>query len=114
MARQVVFGEQQVVSGAFDDGEESGHARDLLALLLQEPIQKLRADQVVLLPRERGEPDDLLGDGSLLLESERDRSDRVRELVLRLGDRGDPDLLPRVEGYWTSIIAWFRSSSAWR
>ena len=97
MARQVVLGEQQVVGGALDDGEESGHARDLLALLLQEPIHELRADEVVLLTCERGEPDDLLGDGALLLEGERDRSDRVRELVFRLGDCRDPDLLARVE-----------------
>ena len=51
---EVVLGEQEVrLRGARHDREEVGHARHLLALLLQEPVEELGADEVVLLA---GEP----------------------------------------------------------
>ena len=55
------------------------------------------AERFTLLAGERGQPHDLLRDGSLLLEGEADRAGGVREIALRLGDGGDLHLLPRVE-----------------
>src|SRR5919106_4009977 len=63
VACQVLLGQQQVRLGcASYDGQEGGHARDLLALLLQEPVEELRAHELILLTGERGEAADLLGD----------------------------------------------------
>src|SRR5438876_9006232 len=59
--RQIVLDEQDVrLRRTLDDFQEVGHARDLLALFLQEPVCELLADVVSLLARERGERDDLL------------------------------------------------------
>src|SRR5207247_2013763 len=91
-ARQILLGEQEVRLGrASDDGEERRHARDLLALLLQEPVQELLADEIALLSRDRREARNLLGHLLLLLERERDRLDGVSELRLRSRDSGDRD-----------------------
>src|SRR5215210_4927453 len=52
-AREVVVGQEKVRVGSTPhDGEQVGHARDFLTLLLEEPVEELRADQVVLLPGE--------------------------------------------------------------
>ena len=101
--------------GPLHDREQRRHARDLLALLLQEPVQELLADEVVLLARELDEARDLLRDRLLLRERERDRLGRVLERRLRLGRRrGSTTSSPASRRYWTSIIAWFRSSTACR
>ena len=49
-----VLDEQEVrLRGPLDELEQVAHRRDLLALLLEEPVQELLADEVALLARER-------------------------------------------------------------
>src|SRR5262245_10274376 len=97
LASEVLLDVQEIVAAALDDGEELGHGRDLLALLLEEPVQELLADELPLLARLLHELDDLVGDPLLLLERERDRRDGVRERRLRRLDPRDHDLLVRIE-----------------
>ena len=41
LAREVLLGQQRVVARALDDAQEVGHRRDLLDLLLDEPLHEL-------------------------------------------------------------------------
>ena len=77
-------------------------------------MQELLADEVALLARELDEAGDLLRDRLLLLERERDRLGRVREVVFGAATPGITTGSPASSRYWTSIIAWFRSSTACR
>ena len=77
-------------------------------------MQELLADEVALVACERDERRDLLGDPLLLLERERDRRGRVRERVCGASTPGMATSWSASSRYWTSIIAWFRSSTAWR
>src|SRR6516164_11582185 len=45
-AGQVLLGKQRVVAGALDDRQQARHARDLLDLLLDEPLHELLAGVV--------------------------------------------------------------------
>src|SRR6478672_5715857 len=83
LAREVVLDEHHVVLQPLDDLEERRHRRDLLALLLQEPVHELLGDEIAGLARRDGELRDLGGDPLLLVERERDRSDIVGEERLR-------------------------------
>ena len=97
---------EEVVPPALDDRQELGHRRDLLALLLQEPVQELLPDELALLARELDELDDLVGDALLLLESERDRSDGVGETsVFGASTPGITTFSSASRRYWTIIIA---------
>src|SRR5688572_28049323 len=96
-AGEVLLDVQQVVPPALDDREELGHRGDLLALLLEEPVQELLADQLALFARELHERDDLIRHPLLLRERERDRRDRVGKARLRRLDTGDDDLRVRIE-----------------
>ncbi len=97
LTREVVLDQHHVVPRALDDGQQRAHRRDLLALLLQEPVQELLADQVALGARELGEVGDLLGHALLLLQRQPDGLDHVGERRLRLGDARDRDALVGVE-----------------
>ena len=88
---------QQVVLAPLDDCEQLGHRRDLLALLLEEPVEELLADELALLARELDQLDDLLGHALLLCEGESDRRDDVREIGLRCVDSRRLDGLVGVE-----------------
>ena len=48
LAGEVVLDQHDVVARALDDRQERGHRGHLLALLLQEPVQELLADEVAL------------------------------------------------------------------
>src|SRR5215207_967332 len=89
LAREVVFDVHRVVLGAFDDPQQVGHRRDLLDLLLDEPLHELLGGVVVLLPGERGERVDLLAHALLLRERQRDGRDDVGEVDLRGSDARD-------------------------
>jgi hypothetical protein len=104
-ARQVVLDQEQVLARPLDGREQVRHRRDLLALLLKEPVEELLADEVPLLARQRDEPDDLFGDALLLLERERDGLGRAPDVVTGRSESSRN---------CTIIIAWFRSSTAWR
>src|SRR5215212_9277747 len=71
LAREVVLDVHRVVLRALDDAQEVGHRRDLLDLLLDEPLHELLGRVVALLAREAGERVDLLADPLLLRERER-------------------------------------------
>ena len=94
--------------------QQVGHAGHLLALLAQEPGQELLADQVALLAREPGERLDLARDLLLLGQREPHRLDGVREVQRGAGTPGMVTCAPASMRYWTMIIAWLRSSTAWR
>src|SRR6476646_9376150 len=68
LAREVLLGQQRVLARALDDAQEVGHRRDLLDLLLDEPLHELLRRVVALLARDAGQRVDLLGDALLLLE----------------------------------------------
>src|SRR5215207_7373202 len=89
LPREVLLGEQRVVARALDDAQQVGHRRDLLDLLLDEPLHELLARVVARLARGRGETVDLVGHALLLLERERDGRDDVRERRLRRRDARD-------------------------
>src|SRR5262245_18242582 len=97
LSSEVLLDMQEVVTAALDDGEQLGHGCDLLALLLEESVQELLADELAVHPSLLHELDDLVGYPLFLLEREGDRRDRVRELRLRRIDPRDQDLLVRVE-----------------
>ena len=114
LAREPVLGEHRVLARALDDGEQVAHRGDLLDLLLDEPLHELLAGVVAVLARGRGERVDLLRHALLLVERELHRLDDVGEPVLRrLDARGSRGSTPWSSRYWTIIIAWPRSSSAW-
>src|SRR5262245_47524500 len=69
---EVVLDRQQVVLAPLDDCEELCHRGDLLALLLQEPVEELLPDELTFVTRELHELDDLLGHPLLLRERQRD------------------------------------------
>ena len=77
-------------------------------------MQELLADEVALVARELRQLGDLLGDALLLLERELDRRDDVGELRLGAATPGISTGSSASSRYWTIIIAWFRSSTAWR
>ena len=97
LAREIVLDQHHVLLRPLDDGEKRRHRRHLLALLLQEPVQELLADEVPLRPRQLRELLDLLGHPLLLLERQADGLDDVGELRLRRLDAGDRDRLVRIE-----------------
>ena len=79
-----VLGKQDVrLQRALDELQEVAHRRDLLALLLQEPVHRLLAHEVALLAGEPEQVRDLLGDALLLLECHAHRLDGVCEVGLR-------------------------------
>ena len=102
------------VAGALHGREEGAHRRHLLALLLEEPVQELLADELAVLPRDADEALDLLRHLALLRERELDGRDEVVELGRGASTPGITTSSSASRRYWTSIIAWFRSSSAWR
>src|SRR5206468_4022929 len=69
---EVLLGEQDVRGRPLDDGEEGRHACDLLALLLEEPVEELFPDELAFVPGERRQACDLIRDRALLLEREAD------------------------------------------
>src|SRR5438105_917442 len=77
LAGQVLLGQQRVSPRPLDHLQQAGHARDLLHLLLDEPVHELLAGVVTQLARERGKPADLVADAALLFERQRDRLDGV-------------------------------------
>ena len=77
-------------------------------------MQELLADEVALRARELRQVGDLLRDALLLLEREPHRLDDVGELGLRRRTPGITTRSSASSRYWTIIIAWFRSSTAWR
>ena len=78
-------------------------------------MEELLADELSLVARDLGELDDLRGDRPLLLERERDRRDeRRRTGSAARSTPGIATVSPESRRYWTIIIAWFRSSTAWR
>ena len=97
LAGEEVLDQHHVVARALDDGQQRSHRRDLLALLLQEPVQELLAHEVAFRPRELRQIGDLLGHALLLLEREPNRLDDVREVGLRRLDARDHDPLVGVE-----------------
>jgi hypothetical protein len=112
LAREVLLGQQRVVARALDDAQEVGHRRDLLDLLLDEPLHELLRRVVALLARDAGQRVDLLGHALLLLERERDRADDVVELDCGATTPGTVASTSWSTRYCTIIIAWLRSSSA--
>ena len=88
---------QQVVLAALDHGQQIAHRGDLLALLLQEPVEELLADELPLLPRELHQLHDLLRHALLLLECKRDGRDHVAKRGLRRLDSGRHDLVICIE-----------------
>ena len=82
---------------ALDDVEQGGHRRDLLALLLEEPVHELLRDEVALLAGRQRELLDLAGDPLLLVEREPHGLDHVRERRLWGLDGGDDDRLVGVD-----------------
>ena len=76
---------QEIVLTALDHGQKLGHRSDFLALLLEEPVEKLLAHQLAFFSGELDELHDLFRDALLLRERERYRGDRVRKL--RMGRR---------------------------
>ena len=77
-------------------------------------MQELLPDEVALGACELRECLDLLRDALLLLEREAHRLDDVPERGLRRLDPGILTASSASSRYWTIIIAWFRSSTAWR
>src|SRR6266498_297801 len=97
-AGKVVLDKEHVLgAGALDHGEQGAHARNLLALLGQEPAEELLADVLVLLTGELNEPGDLLGHRPLLTQRDRDRRALVLEARRRLCDARNLDLGSGVE-----------------
>ena len=82
---------------ALDDRQEVVHQRDLLDLLLEEPLEELLALEVVLRAGERRQLVELLGHLALLLERDPHRLDDVGEAALRRRDAGDRHLRLGVE-----------------
>ncbi len=107
---------EQVALAALGDGLQGRHDGDLLDLLLDEPLHELLAEVVPGVPCGLREVDDLLGDRLLLLEGQIDRGLVILELVV--GGAGIPGgistSMSRSRKYCTIIIAWVRSSTAWR
>src|SRR5918999_2401006 len=56
---QVILDEEEVVGRPLHDRKHRRHAGDLLALLLEEPVQELLADEVSLLSRDPGNRGDV-------------------------------------------------------
>src|SRR5829696_1890005 len=97
-AREGLLREQDVRLGRpLDEPEQVAHAGDLLALLLEEPVQELLADELALVAREPCQLGDLRGDLPLLLERERDGRDRIGEVGAGSGDAGHRHVLAGVE-----------------
>ena len=95
---EVVLDEKHVVRArAIDHGEQCAHARDLLALLVEEPAEEALAHGVVVLARDLDEARDLLGHRLLLRQRGQDRLSIVVERDLRRGHRGDHDRLAGIE-----------------
>ncbi len=74
LAGDVLLDVLDVVDVAGDDGQQVGHGRDLLDLLLDEPLHELLGGEVVLLARDPQQPVDLLGHPLLLREGQRARA----------------------------------------
>src|SRR6266540_4529870 len=77
LAGDVVLDQEQVVPGALDDVEEVLHQRDLLNLLLDEPLHELLRSEVARIPRELEESIDLLAHTLLLLQRHPHRRPRI-------------------------------------
>ena len=91
-AGEVLLHEKHVVrAGAVDHRQQRAHARDLLALLVEEPAEEALAHRVVVLARDLDEARDLLRHRLLLRERQRDRLAVVveRDLRRRHGRRHD-------------------------
>src|SRR5262245_38495595 len=73
LAGEEVLDEHDAVLRARDDVEQGGHGRNLLALLLEEPVHELLGDEIHVLARRDRELLDLPGDALLLVERELDR-----------------------------------------
>ena len=89
LTRHVVLDLHDVVARALDDAQEVRHRRDLLDLLLDEPLHELLARVVALGAGAAGERVDLRGHAPLLVQRQRDGRDDVLEAHLRRGDAGD-------------------------
>ena len=77
-------------------------------------MQELLSDEIAVFPREARERHDLLGDLPLLLERDPHRVGGVSEVARGAPTPGMATVSSASSRYWTIIIAWFRSSSAWR
>ena len=82
---------------ALDDRQQARHARDLLDLLLDEPLHELLAGVVAELTRKGCKRADLLGHPPFLGERERDRRDDIGEARLGRANPWDGDVEPGVE-----------------
>ena len=115
LAREEVLDQHHVVARALDHGQQRAHRRDLLALLLQEPVQELLADEVALGPRELREVGDLLPSHAVSCSSaSRTGSTTSANSLCGASTPGIATCSSASSRYWTIIIAWFRSSTACR
>src|SRR5882757_2559679 len=97
LAGDEVLGEQQVVAGALDHVQEVAHQRDLLDLLLDEPLQELLGAVVLQFAGELEEGEDLVADPFLLGEGHFHRLGAVGVGGRVRLDVGDLDLLADIE-----------------
>ena len=105
LAGQVVLDQHHVVSRALDHRQQGGHRGDLLALLLQEPVEELLADEIALGAGVLGEALDLLGHTLLLLQREPHGPTTSANSCCGASTPGTATGSSASSRYWTIIIA---------